>query len=145
MKDDFSDLLRAKALLKEDPARSCAFVSGEEEFCSFRKGVQPLLAMIDEGKSLAGFSAADKILGKGAALLYVYLDVSKIYASVMSKPAEEVLRAHDIYYEYDVCTANILNRAGDGICPMEVATSRIDDPKEALQAIRLTLASLKNN
>ena len=37
----------------------------------------------------------------------------------------------------------IVNRAGDGPCPIESAVADIDDPQEALVAVRQKLADLR--
>ncbi len=137
------DLQRAEALLREHPEYTCVFVRGQETVCDVRRGVKPLLALYDSGKTLAGFSAADKVVGRGAALLYALLGLENLYAGVLSESAEEVLRAHDIYYEYGTRVRNVVNRKGDGICPMEKATSGIFDPLEGLKALRAALSALE--
>ena len=38
---------------------------------------------------------------------------------------------------------HIVNRRGDGLCPMEIAASGITDPTEALAAVRKTVAALR--
>lgn len=48
---------------------------------------------VDGGKTnVKGCCAADKIVGKAAALLYVGLGVREVYASVMSRRGEETLK-----------------------------------------------------
>ena len=134
-----NDLDRAKALLKADQTRTCAFVCGEEELTDTRRGVTPLLDLIDSGKDFSAFSAADKVVGRGAALLYAYLKIKCLYASVLSKSALEVLNYHKISCEYDTLAEGIMNRAHDGPCPMERATEGVVDPCEGLFIIRKTL------
>ena len=53
----------------------------------------------------------------------------------LSEPAEEVLKAHGIYVQYETLVPNIINRRGDGICPFEAAVMGIDDPEKAYDAI----------
>lgn len=90
-----------------------------------------------------GSSVSDKIVGKAAALLYSYLEVKSVYAAVMSKKGREVLLRYGIEAESDVLTEEIRNRAGDGICPMEAAVADIEEPSEAVTAIKNKIAALK--
>lgn len=139
-----SDLERARALLQGNLSYTCAFVSGDNEKTSEQRGVRPLLELINAGETLAGWAAADRVVGRAAALLYVCLGVQKLYAEVLSKPAEAVLKVHRIEYGYAILTDGIKNRSGDGPCPMEQATMEIFDPQEGLQAIRAKLKELAN-
>lgn len=128
------DLEKAKELL-EDVKATCAFVKNEESFYSLERGVAPLLKLLREEKSLAGFSAADKVVGKAAAFLYVLLKVERLYAGVISKYALEVLDKYGVTVEYGQLVEAIRNRRGDGFCPMEMAVLHIDDPNEAVEAV----------
>lgn len=135
-----SDLERAKELLRENPALTCAFVYGGQVDTSELHGVKPLLERLEGG--LNGWAAADRVVGRGAALLYVLLGVKELYAEVLSRSAEEVLKLHMISYQYDTLTDMIVNRRGDGPCPMEAATKGIVDPQEGLKAIQNKLREL---
>lgn len=128
------DLEKAKELL-EDVKATCAFVKNEESFYSLERGVAPLLKLLREENSLAGFSAADKVVGKAAAFLYVLLKVERLYAGVISKYALEVLDKYGVTVEYGQLVEAIRNRRGDGFCPMETAVLDIDDPNEAVEAV----------
>ena len=138
MQADRSDLDRAKALLTGDV--TCALVRGERAETSTLRGVRPLLDRL--GGDWQGFSAADKVVGRAAAFLYVLLGVKALYAGVLSRPAEEVLRAHGIAVSYGQMTERIVNRTGDGLCPMESATLAETDPARALEKIRAKLQEL---
>ncbi len=111
-------------------------------YTSTERGVKPLLAWIDSRINLTRFSAADKIVGKAAALLYVLLGVKAVYARVISEAAIKVFAENGIDCQYDVSVKNIINRASTGICPMEEAVSELSDPKAALEAIRAKLILL---
>ena len=90
-----------------------------------------------------GFYAADKVVGKAAALLYCLLGVRCVYGAVMSDAAVKVLRRNGIEAYWGRLTENIRNRTNTGLCPMEAATMHIDDPEEALDVILATLKSLQ--
>ena len=107
-----------------------------------RRGVAPLLALLDAGTDVSGFDAADKVVGKAAAFLYLRLGVASVYAPVISTPALELLEAHGVAVTYDTLVPAIRNRAGDGYCPMETVALPLTDPVEAESAIRKRLAEL---
>ena len=111
-------------------------VKGESIIKSTKRGVAPLLEFIDGGGDFSGFSAADKIVGKAAALLYARLGVKEVYAEVMSRPAEQVFKAQNIMYSYGAVAEKIINSKGDGVCPMEEAVENISSPREAVTAIK---------
>ncbi|MBQ9481796.1 MAG: DUF1893 domain-containing protein, partial [Clostridia bacterium] len=62
-----NDISRAKKLLAD--SITCALVKGEEVYLSERSGIAPMMGFIGSEIDLAGFSAADKIVGKAAAML----------------------------------------------------------------------------
>jgi len=52
------------------------------------------------------------------------------------------LEAHAISVQYDTLVPNIINRAGDGICPFEAAVMDITDPQGAFTAILQKMAEM---
>lgn len=121
---------------------TCALCRGEDMLTDTRRGVAPLLALLDSGHDLSGYAAADKVVGKAAAFLYLQLGVAFVYAPVMSVPAKEVLTAHGVGVLCDTTPASIRNRAGDGFCPMETAVWDLEDAAEAEIVIREKLRQL---
>ena len=87
--------------------------------------------------------AADKVVGRAAAFLYVLLGVDEVYALVISESAEQVFQQFGIAYTYNEKVAAIRNRAGDGFCPMEQAVLHIEEPSKALSAIKRRLSELQ--
>lgn len=63
---------------------TCVISDGTEYITSRERGVKPLIALIDGGRRLDGFYAADKVVGKAAALLYAYMKIEALYACVLS-------------------------------------------------------------
>lgn len=137
-----SDLKKAAELLSGG-AYTCVLCRGEETVSCTERGVKPLLGLLDGGNDWKGFSAADKVVGKAAAFLYVLLGVAEVYSPVMSEAAVRVLRENGIEPRYDTLAENIINRAGTGLCPMEAAVAELSDPAEALRAIRKRLSELQ--
>lgn len=130
-----TDLLKARELL-ESGNFTCVVCYQNQVYTTNQRGVAPLLHWLDSGLNLVGFSAADRVVGRGAAFLYCLLGVREVYARVMSLPAAEVLQAHGIDAQADTFVEGIINRTGTGPCPFESAVIDIQDAQEALTAIR---------
>lgn len=122
---------------------TCVVCREDTVYTTVQRGVAPLLSWLDSGADLKGFSAADRVVGRGAAFLYCLLGVKEVYARVMSHPAAEVLRNHGILAEAETFVDGIINRKGDGPCPFEAAVMDIHDAGEALIAIRNKRSQLK--
>ena len=101
-----------------------------------------MLGFLAEGIDLKGFAAADRIIGKASAMLFVVAGVGAAYAPVVSEQALATFARFGIECAFDSTTDIIMNSAGTGPCPMAQAVKDIDDPAEALAAIRQTVASL---
>lgn len=136
-----SNLKRAKELLSSSNY-TCVVTNGDNVLTSIERGVKPLLSWFDSGYSFKGYCAADKVVGRAAAYLYVVLGIDFVYADVMSKKAAEVLEEHAIDYSYGTLVDAIINRTNTGFCPMEQAVSEIFSPSDAITAIRETLKRL---
>ena len=132
---------RAKRLLAEGEY-TVVLCRGDVTYTDTRRGVAPLLALLDAATDVTGFAAADKVVGKAAAFLYLRLGVAAVHAGVISAPAYDLLTARGIAVTYDTLVPAIRNRAGDGYCPMEAVTLPLTDPWEAEAAIRRRLAEL---
>ena len=126
---------KAKELLKSN-GYTCVLTDGNAVYTSTQRGVKPLVEFLESDTAFAGFSAADKVVGRATAYLYVLLGVKSLYAQVISQPALAVLQANGIAAEYGNLVPNIINRKGDGICPFEAAVMDITDPQKAYAAIR---------
>lgn len=130
-----TDIEKAKSILEKE-SKTCVLCRGEKVYASEKTGIAPMVDFISEGVDLRGFSAADKIVGRAAALLFVLAEVSEVYAEVMSAGGAEVLGQHGIPRSWGELTNAIVNRAGTGPCPMEDAVKDLSDPGAALEAIR---------
>lgn len=136
-----SDLQRAVEIL--DKSRyTCVLCKGKQILTTEKRGVLPLVEWLEAGEDLKGFSVADKVVGKGAAFLYVLAGVKEVYAPVMSEKAAELLENYGIHGFCRQKVEAVRNRQGTGNCPMEEATKDIKKPEEAWKAIRETLKKL---
>lgn len=144
LRTDKNALLReAKKLLQSEGCTLAVVFAGGGRFTSDGKGVRPLLECIDRyGAALRGAAVADRVTGRAAALLYAGAGVTAVYAAVLSREAEEALKQHGIQIEADTLVPRIVNRTGDGLCPMETSVLGISDPAEARKAIERRLAEL---
>jgi len=130
-----ANLQKARNLL-ESGDYTCVVCRDPLVYTTNQRGVAPLLHWLESGLDLTGFSAADRVVGRGAAFLYCLLGVREVSARVMSHPAAEVLQEHGIEAQADESVDGIINRAGTGPCPFEAAVMNLQDPREALAAIR---------
>ncbi len=136
-----TDLENAKKAL-EAGGFTCVLCKGPQQYESTRRGVAPLLAWLDSGLDFHGYSAADRVVGRGAAFLYCLLGVCQVYAPVMSRDGADILTCHGITPHWEVLTDTVLNHRKDGCCPMEIATRGIQNPAEALGAMRKALDAM---
>lgn len=136
-----TELETAKELLASE-GLTLAVCRGDFIYKSTERGVKPLLDLLETGADCTGASAADRTVGRGAAMLYALLGVSRVTAYVMSKSAKEVLLANGIVAECEREVEYIINRKGDGMCPIEQAVTGINDLREALAVIKKALDAL---
>ena len=129
------NLLKARRLL-DSGNYTCVVCKGDVLYTTAQRGVAPLLHWLDASTDLKGFSAADRVVGRGAAFLYCLLGVKEVHARVMSRPAAEVLQSYGILADADSFVEGIINRSGNGPCPFEAAVMDIQDAEKALIAIR---------
>lgn len=136
-----NDIIRAKSLL-DSGAYTCVLCKSDQTYTTEKRGILPLVEWLDSGMDLEGASAADKIVGKAAAYLYILMGVTEVYASVMSTEAAHLLSQNGIANACGTSVTAIINRAGTGLCPMEQTVQTIHEPHAALAAIKQTLESL---
>lgn len=134
-----TDIQTAKTLLKTRNFTLVAISSDKEVFTSSDRGVKPLLHLLENEKDfLKGASVADKVIGKAAALLMVLGGIKEVHTNVISEPAAEVFEKHNITFFFDKKVERIINRKGDGLCPMEMLCMDVEEPSEAFEKIKRT-------
>lgn len=131
-----TDIALAKETLIQQHLSLVVARSGEVIFTSKASGVIGLLQAIkSRGSKLARAAVADRVIGKAAALLCVYSQVSDVYAVVLSEPGKQVLEKSRIPTEYQSLVPNILDRNRTGVCPFEKLTENIESSEQAYQVI----------
>lgn len=136
-----TNLEKAKEL-RDEGGFTCVLHKDGVTYTSTERGVVPLLKWLDEGLEVKGFSAADKVVGKAAAMLFALLGVSEVHTYVMSEAALEELSHRGINGSCDILAKLIINRQGTGRCPMEETVMDIEDLSEAVAAIKMKLREL---
>lgn len=136
-----TDLQQAKAALA---GHSIALCKDGEIIVSNKRGIAPMVDFIAENKDLNGFSVADLIVGKAAAMLFIKAGIVCVYAQTLSESGKKMLERHGVPVEYGTLTEKIINRDKTDICPMERAVAHTDDIEESYLLIKEKLTALRN-
>ena len=132
----FMNIEYLKDILLKENHTIVIYKSDASVVVSDDRGVAPLMKLLNEDKEqLCDSLVADKVIGKAAALLMVYAGVKEVFTPTISEPAVEVFENNDIKLTYDKIVDRIINRKGDGLCPMETLCLDINDPEEAFDAV----------
>lgn len=102
-----------------------------------------MMDWIAEGIDLTGYSAADIVVGKAAAMLFVKSGIAAIYAKTISRSAKAYLESHGVSLSYGTLTEYIINREGTDICPMEKTVLATDDAAEGYRLLKERFAAMK--
>ncbi|MCD7710281.1 MAG: DUF1893 domain-containing protein [Porphyromonadaceae bacterium] len=101
---------------------SCIVCKGTAVRRCVRRGIIDLYTLQRKEPSLlAGADVADKVVGKGAAALLIVGGVRRLYAGVVSRAALDLLAQTEMKVRYGHLVERIINRTGDGPCPVEEA------------------------
>lgn len=123
---------------------SCVIGKGEIMRTYSKRGVADLYQiLVSDPDFLNASCVADKVVGKGAAALMVLGKVSRLYTHVISIPALELLENAGIHTDYDIKVEYIVNREGNGRCPVESLCDRVDSPEDMLPLIAGFLSSIQ--
>jgi hypothetical protein len=137
-------LSRYLALLEDSRQNLLVFRDGEVIFSSGSRGVAPLVEAVDAfgREGLMGVVTADRIVGRAAALLNVYMGAVEVHALLISAGAKEVLGEHGVGFIFREETDAIKMRDGVVFCPFERLVQGVSDPEEAYLMIRAKLSDL---
>lgn len=133
------------AALLHETGCSCVIESKGTVRTFNQRGIADLLHLLQtEPDFLREADVADKVVGKGAAALLVLGKITALHAGIISRPALELLASHGIHVVHDEVVANIINRKGTGICPVEQRCLPLATAEDCLAAIK-TFINEQNN
>lgn len=123
---------------------TCAMLSVRGELhTSNKKGIAPIMEVLQKDpKFLQGAFVADRVIGKAAAMLLVKAGIWELYTDVISEHARMFLEVHNIPITYGKVVPYIINRKGDGMCPMESTVLDMKNVDEAYIALQAKIAEL---
>lgn len=132
--------LAKKELMDND--YTCVIVQRKDVIMtSVDRGVKPLIIYYETKKDMyISPVLADKVIGRAAALLAVLCGITAIYTTVISEEAKKVLDDNGIPVTYERIVPFIINRKGDGRCPMEELSAGVNQPVEMYKKIKNWLA-----
>lgn len=132
-----------EALLQEGITCAIRSTTGEIR-TSTKKGIAPIMEVLEnEPRFLQGALVADRVIGKAAAILLVKAGIWELYAEIISEHARMFLEVHNIPITYGKVVPYIINRKGDGMCPMEATVLQMNNINEAYVALQAKVAEMQ--
>lgn len=126
------------------PGHTICLCKDGEFLQSDKRGIAPMMDFIAGGANLAGYSVADLVVGKAAALLFAKCGIKNVFAKTLSRSGMEILERYGVCYEYETLAEKIVNRSGTDICPMEKALANTDNPEEAFEILKKKLTEIQS-
>ena len=100
-------------------------------------GVSALVTAIERDRQVfRGASAADKVIGRAAAMLFVYSEVKCIFTLLASQDAIVTLERFGVPFECEKTVARILNRNQTSTCPFESLIQDVENPQNAFEKLK---------
>ncbi len=129
---------------KDYQNKTCIIMNGDEVvFTSEYKGVRPMMEYMKAfGPSELPLTVIDRVMGRGAVMLAVLIGATSIKTPLISESALELAEHHKLEIEYDKRVPYIMNRTGDGQCPIEASVLGVTDIQEGYETIKATIAEL---
>lgn len=101
------------------------------------RGISDLYGLLTEHPDwLRDASVADKVVGKGAAALLILGGVRELFAGVISTSALGLFEDSGISLRFAKKVPYIINRKGDGLCPVEALCKDCKTAAECLPFIQ---------
>ena len=106
-------------------------------------GVKPLLGLHDNRPDvMKGAWVVDKVVGRAAAAIAVDGGAARVHGLLMSETAKAFLGENGIPATAEQVVPQILNRAHDGLCPLEDSVQKLENPAEMVKAVRARIKKL---
>lgn len=140
-------LIRNNGAVQKESAADCVLIQNGKiaaRESAAGHGVSPLFALMEkEGEQAAAGTIVDKVIGRAAAAIIIQAKAASAYGELMSEDAVSFLTLYGVEVGYTRLVPKILNRNRDGLCPLEKAVEGIDDPAEAVEALKKSIAEMK--
>ncbi|UCE95645.1 MAG: DUF1893 domain-containing protein [Candidatus Bathyarchaeota archaeon] len=131
------DLRIAQQRLKNQRLSLVFVKNSKVVFETNTEGLSGFLRAIEQlNNELSRASVADRTIGKAAALLCAYSNVTAAFATTLSKKGAEILRTFNISFEFENLVPAILNSEKTSNCPLEELVENITKPIVAYARIR---------
>ena len=142
-------LEKAKELLAQKDTTFACILQNGEVYTSEKKGIAPIMDQMKiDREFFRGTVAADRFLGKAAAMLLIDSGVCMVYGETISEHAKTALEQQQkqtdgaFSYQCRTVVPYIINRTKTGMCPMEKAVLDVTDPKDAFDILKEALARM---
>lgn len=141
-----TDPVEAARKMITDGKAECVVIRGGRFFTERGRGVSPLLEFHDhrEAGFLRGATVVDKVIGRAAAMIAIAGGATRVHGELMSEDGKALLESRGMTVTYGTLVPRILNADRNDICPLEKSVEGIDDPEQALTALRKRIEELKN-
>lgn len=106
------------------------------------RGILPLYLAYVQKLDFADAFVADKVVGLGAAMLLVDLNIKQLNTNIISSAAYNYLQDNNIVVVYGKLVEFIANRNGDGKCPIETIADNTNDIDMFLKGVEQFLKRL---
>ncbi len=131
-------------LFNDYPDKTCIIYRNDEViFTSEHKGVRPMMEYMKMyGPSEEPLTVIDRIMGRGAVMLAILINAKTIKTPLISETALELAEQNCLRVVAEKVVPYIINRTGDGRCPIETAVLGIEDVQEGYKAIQAAIDEL---
>lgn len=138
------DFLEEAKRRLEKPGIGFVLVSGDYVYESDERGIAPPMNCLSNARDkMEGASVADKIIGRAVALLLIFGGVKFVHANTISQHALDAFANSNVFVTFEDLVPYVVNRKGDGMCPMEETVLDIQDGQEAYSALQDKLAQMR--
>ena len=133
---------RATAIINSGKATCVVIRGGKIIYAKSHKGIGHLIELYDKGY-LENAYVADTVVGKAAAMIMTLGKIRGCHGQNTSESAKKWFEEKEIPFTYTNISPHIINRTGDGMCPMELTVQNTDNAEEGLSLLRAKLKELK--
>ena len=136
-----TDLETASKRLNQKNLSLVVVKNGKVLFETESHGLNDLVEAINQlQSSMKGSSVADRIVGRAAALLFVYSGVSAVFAATISDGGIAILGNNNVFHEFEKRVPRILNLKKTDVCPFEKLVAGLSSPEEAYERLKARCA-----